>query len=575
VGPDDPDKGLPKRNESSASSVAKLGENSSDVWTTVSSGHADADRVQEILRPSKMVEGKPYIEYSSTSYPDVVASEKDYVPPNVPEGFFKQQRHAAWLRNQTLEAVRLLKQQQDRHLELCSLCDAGVNFIEHAAAVEIDIEQKVKDIARITEPLKFTCELMATSFPEQLKDIDCKDLEERVVEKIQAAIAASAKPPCDNESDEGESGEEEEENSLEKGCTGRKVSVDLGGCGFLGVPAAKACPSTKGDKFVDVKEARLTDRVRRFQLELQRLQSSLQPVLESKPLVVTPDVNISVPISGQESGDYVASLASLHKENDALQEELRVVRAGDIQHILTGDIDAPQADGSELVALHQLVNSLKHDNDDIREKLAVMAAGNGGETAVPKTPEEAEAAGDGGDISVDASEPEGYEQWAANGAVGRFYPSAAVASKKGAAPGPSPASAPAPPPPPPADSKPPPGPASASAPAPGPAPASAPAPGPAPALRFASQEKAAVLEPSLKHEQSEIFSNSRFAAASAPTLVAGDAEGSELSKTVPEADQVHAAVAALEKDLKTAMDKGAGLEAEVAALSLQSDEDLL
>jgi len=58
-------------------------------------------------------------------------------------------------------------------------------------------------------------------------------------------------------------------------------------------------------------------------------------------------------------------------------------------------------------------------------------------------------------------------------------------------------------------------------------------------------------------------------------LVAGDAEGSELSKTVPEADQVHAAVAALEKDLKTAMDKGAGLEAEVAALSLQSDEDLL
>jgi len=335
-------------------------------WHVVSSSQADADRSSEILKKSKIVNGRSYIEYSSTSYPGASHVEKDYVPPSVPEGFFKQQKYAAWLRQHTLEAVRQLKAQQDRHMELCALCDAGVNFIEQAASVEIDIKERVENVVRMTEPLRFTCELLTSSFPTQLREVNCKDIQDRVTAKIQAAV--KAKTPCNT-------------SGIPEGCSQTHVHVTLGGCGFLGAPAAQACPSSGGKKrFMDAKEAQLADRVRHFQLELHNLHSNLQPIVDTtdytgkKPVVISPD---TVAAPGENDRDTL--LASLQSENKALQQQLAAINEAKPKKskkakkskklVASLPPPLPPSPSGKVPALEALVKGLERENKEIKSDL--------------------------------------------------------------------------------------------------------------------------------------------------------------------------------------------------------------
>ena len=242
-------------------------------WVTVSQGVADGHLEPESYVPAKIEPAKPYVEFPSQWFgddDDEREEDGDYVPSTVPHGFFEKQKYAAWLQKKTLFAVRELKKWQEKHVELCSVCNSGIEFIEHAARVKLEAGQNPEDIARVTEPLSFTCDLMKESFPEMLSRVDCKKIHSRVMEKIHEAL----NPPLSD-------CEKERLKKQQGPCpVTKRIQLEFGGCGFLGAPAARACPKD-GSSFEDTTAVQMAQRVRELRDELQAMHTQLKPDLKA------------------------------------------------------------------------------------------------------------------------------------------------------------------------------------------------------------------------------------------------------------------------------------------------------
>ena len=242
-------------------------------WVTVSQGVADGHLEPESYVPAKIEPAKPYVEFPSQWFgddDDESEEDGDYVPSTVPHGFFEKQKYAAWLQKKTLFAVRELKKWQEKHVELCSVCNSGIEFIEHAARVKLEAGQNPEDIARVTEPLSFTCDLMKESFPEMLSRVDCKQIHSRVMEKIHEAL----NPPLSD-------CEKKRLKKQQGPCpVTKRIQLEFGGCGFLGAPAARACPKD-GSSFEDTTAVQMAQRVRELRDELQAMHTQLKPDLKA------------------------------------------------------------------------------------------------------------------------------------------------------------------------------------------------------------------------------------------------------------------------------------------------------
>jgi len=282
-------------------------------WVTVSSGVADGHLEPETYRPTKIAPKKPYIEFPSKWFGGVDDDGEDgnYVPSIVPHGFFEKQKYAAWLQSKTLFAVRKLKKWQEKHMELCSLCNSGIDFIEHAARVRLEEGQNPEDIARVTEPLSFTCDLMKESFPDMLSKVDCGTIHSRVMEKIQEAL----NPPLSD-------CEKEKLGSEQGPCSvTKRIALQLGGCGFLGAPAARACPKD-GSSFEDTTALKMSQRVGELRDELQSLHSQLSPDLKA--------MRNQLKSSGKTVEAEKALIEDVRLENKMLTAELGNKRPVDI-----------------------------------------------------------------------------------------------------------------------------------------------------------------------------------------------------------------------------------------------------
>eukprot|EP00939_MAST-03C_sp_MAST-3C-sp1_P000110 g110.t1 len=233
---------------------------SPDEWFTVSQGVADGHLESEDLK--KPLNGT-YVEFPSSHFEEAPEDEGDYVPPTVPGGFFKKQAYAVMLQRKTLEAVRKLREQQEKQADLCSLCTKGVEFVERAASIDLKAGEDFKDVKRLSDPLEFTCKLLTESFPDLLHDVRCDEVQQKVTDAIEQAL--HPKDPCGNDTEEDDGD-----------CVTKHITLSLKGCGFLGVSAATACPLI-GSPYVGSLEMALAAHVREMEEELRSLHRSIEP----------------------------------------------------------------------------------------------------------------------------------------------------------------------------------------------------------------------------------------------------------------------------------------------------------